>query len=127
MTEIIRIPNIENYIQEIINGELVLTPKNLKNTSDDAFINEQIARQMVLEYYFHGHNYKKYEIEICELAVDEEHRQCLKREDDEHRELLKRQVGMIHQIRLMIYKKFVERFGEKLWNDLSLEYGYAGC
>jgi hypothetical protein len=27
MTEIIRIPNIENYTQEIINGELILTPK----------------------------------------------------------------------------------------------------
>lgn len=27
MSEIIRIPNIENYTQEIINGELVLTPK----------------------------------------------------------------------------------------------------
>jgi hypothetical protein len=27
MTDIIRIPNIENYTWEIINGELVLTPK----------------------------------------------------------------------------------------------------
>ena len=27
MTELIRIPNIENYTQEIINGELILTPK----------------------------------------------------------------------------------------------------
>ncbi len=27
MTEIIRVPNIEDYIQEIINGELILTPK----------------------------------------------------------------------------------------------------
>jgi len=127
MTEIIRIPNIENYIQEIINGELVLTPKNLKNTSDDAFINEQIARQMVLEYYFHGRTLKEYELKISELAEDDEHREFLKRQDDEDRELLKRQVGMIHQIRLMIYKKFVERFGEKLWNDLRLEYGYVGC
>jgi hypothetical protein len=127
MTEIIRIPNIENYIQEIINGELVLTPKNLKNTSDDAFINEQIARQMVLEYYFHGRTLKEYELEIYKLANDDECRAFLNREDDEDRELLKRQVGMIHQIRLMIYKKFVERFGEKLWNDLRLEYGYAGC
>ncbi len=126
MTEIIRTPNIENYIQEIINGELVLTPKNLKKFSADDFINEQIARQMVLEYYFHGRTLKEYELEISELAEDDEHREFLKREDDEHRELLKRQVGMIHQIRLMIYKKFVERFGEKLWNDLRLEYGYTG-
>jgi len=28
MTELIRIPNIENYTHEIINGELILTPKN---------------------------------------------------------------------------------------------------
>ena len=27
MTEVIRIPNIENYTQEIINGELILVPK----------------------------------------------------------------------------------------------------
>jgi len=27
MSELIRIPNIENYTQEIINGELILTPK----------------------------------------------------------------------------------------------------
>ena len=27
MNEVIRIPNIENYIQEIINGELILTPR----------------------------------------------------------------------------------------------------
>lgn len=27
MTDVIRIPNIDKYIQEIINGELILTPK----------------------------------------------------------------------------------------------------
>lgn len=27
MTDIIHIPNIENYIQEIVDGELILTPK----------------------------------------------------------------------------------------------------
>jgi len=27
MTEIIRIPNIENYKMEYINGDLILTPK----------------------------------------------------------------------------------------------------
>ena len=35
MTEIIRIPNIENYIQEIINGELILTPKEGYITEDE--------------------------------------------------------------------------------------------
>ena len=34
MTEIIRIPNIEKYTQEIINGELILTPKENYITED---------------------------------------------------------------------------------------------
>ena len=29
MTELIRIPNIENYTQEIINGELILISKTI--------------------------------------------------------------------------------------------------
>ena len=29
MAEIIRISNIENYTQEIINGDLILTPKEI--------------------------------------------------------------------------------------------------
>ena len=35
MSEIIRIPNIENYTQQIINGELVLTPKEIYITDDE--------------------------------------------------------------------------------------------
>ena len=35
MTEIIRIPNIENYTQEILNGELILTPKNQYITENE--------------------------------------------------------------------------------------------
>ena len=35
MTEIIRIPNIEKYTQEIINGELILTPKENYITEDE--------------------------------------------------------------------------------------------
>lgn len=116
MTEIIRIPNIENYIQEIINGELVLTPKNLKNTSDYEFINEPIARQMVVEYICHARRSEHYESQITEL-----------KEYDEQREILKRQVGIIHQIKISLRKEFIQKFGEKLWNDLRLEYGYAGC
>lgn len=112
MSEIIRIPNIENYIQEIINGELVLTPKNFKKFSDDEFINEQIARSMVLEYHFHGRRSADYELEICENA-----------KNDERMEFLKRQVGMIHQIKITLRKKFIQRFGEDLWNNLMLEYG----
>ena len=35
MTERIRIPNIENYTQEIINGELILTPKKQYMTENE--------------------------------------------------------------------------------------------
>ena len=35
MTQIIRIPNIENYTQEIINGELILTPKKEYMTENE--------------------------------------------------------------------------------------------
>lgn len=35
MAEQIRIPNIENYIQEIINGELILTPKKNYKTENE--------------------------------------------------------------------------------------------
>lgn len=35
MTEIIRVPNIENYIQEIVNGELIITPKNQNITKEE--------------------------------------------------------------------------------------------
>jgi hypothetical protein len=111
MSETIRIPNIENYTLEILNGELVLKPKNLIK-SDDEFINEQIARSMVLEYHFHGRRSADYELEICENA-----------KNDERREFLKRQVGMIHQIKITLRKKFIQRFGEDLWNNLMLEYG----
>jgi hypothetical protein len=37
MTEEIRIPNIENYIQEIINGELILTPKKKYITEEELY------------------------------------------------------------------------------------------
>ena len=35
MTELIRSPNIENYTQEIINGELILTPKKQYMTENE--------------------------------------------------------------------------------------------
>ncbi len=35
MSEIIRIPNIEKYTQEITNGELILTPKESYITEDE--------------------------------------------------------------------------------------------
>lgn len=115
MSGVIRISNIDNYNQEIINGELVLTPKNFKKFSEDDFINEQIARQMFLEYDFHGRRSEKYEFEITQHP-----------ENDNLREYLKKQVGMIHQIKITIRKRFVQRFGDNLWNELMLEYGYTG-
>ena len=48
MTEEIRIPNIENYIQEIINGELILTPKKKYITEEELYriliINSKIEK-----------------------------------------------------------------------------------
>ena len=35
MTEIIRIPNIENYTRQIINGELIITPKTQYITENE--------------------------------------------------------------------------------------------
>jgi hypothetical protein len=42
MTELIRIPNIENYTQEIINGELILTPKKQYMTENELIITRLI-------------------------------------------------------------------------------------
>lgn len=40
MTELIRIPNIENYTQEIINGDLILTPKKQYMTENELNITQ---------------------------------------------------------------------------------------
>jgi len=48
MSEIIRIPNIENYTQEIINGELVLTPKENYITENELNIT-QITHSTIKE------------------------------------------------------------------------------
>jgi len=48
MTEIIRIPNIENYTQEIINGELILTPKQ-RYISEDELNNTQIKNSSIVK------------------------------------------------------------------------------
>lgn len=115
MSETICIPNIENYIQEIINGELVLTPKILKESSVDEFTKEQFARFIMLEYFYHSYRTEKYELELFENAENVE--------NSERREFLRRQVGMIHQIKIELKKKFVEKYGEKLWDDMRCEYG----
>jgi hypothetical protein len=46
MTEIIRIPNIENYTQEIIDGALILTPKKVYITENE--INITCLRHSVI-------------------------------------------------------------------------------
>jgi hypothetical protein len=48
MSEIIRIPNIENYTQEIINGELILTPKKIFITENELYMT-QITRSIIEE------------------------------------------------------------------------------
>jgi len=48
MTEVIRIPNIENYIQEIINGELILTPKKQYITENELNMT-QITHSTIVE------------------------------------------------------------------------------
>ena len=55
MTEIICIPNIENYTQEIINGELILTPK----------------KQYMTENEFNMTQFKYSTIEECEIKKEE--------------------------------------------------------
>lgn len=48
MSDIIRIPNIENYTQEIINGELILTPKYSYITEDE--LNRTILTRSTVLY-----------------------------------------------------------------------------
>ena len=48
MTEIIRIPNIENYSQVIINGELILTP-NKQYITENALYHTQITNSKIEE------------------------------------------------------------------------------
>ena len=56
MTELIRIPNIENYTHEIINGELILTPK----------------KQYITESEFNMMSFLHSTIEECEIKKEEE-------------------------------------------------------
>jgi hypothetical protein len=56
MTEQIRIPNIKNYTQEIINGELILTPK----------------KQYITENEFNMTNFKGSKVKECIIKNNEE-------------------------------------------------------
>lgn len=48
MAEVIRIPNIENYTQEIINGELILTPRQIYITENELILT-QITHSIIKE------------------------------------------------------------------------------
>ena len=84
MTETIRIPNIEKYTQEIVNGELVLKPKiTVKkstfekkvdklikecNIQGKVFILKKIEKNMREDYNNEGKRIEMYESEISEIA-----------------------------------------------------------
>ena len=48
MTDLIRIPKIENYTQEIINGDLILTPKKQYLTENELYMT-QITNSSIVE------------------------------------------------------------------------------
>lgn len=50
MSDIIRIPNILNYTQEIINGDLILTPKiKIIKSEYELLNNHQFGNSIILE------------------------------------------------------------------------------
>jgi len=49
MTEIIRIPNIETYTQEIVNGELILTPKQTYITENELMETNLLSKSDILK------------------------------------------------------------------------------
>ena len=55
MTEQIRIPNIKNYTQEIINGELILTPKKQYMTENELNMT-QITHSTIEECIIYNQN-----------------------------------------------------------------------
>ncbi len=95
MSETIRIPNIENYIQEIVNGELVLTPKHLFqkstfekrvdklikecNIQGKVFILKNIERNMNDEFMNERKRMEMYESEIAKTLDTDDKREYLKK------------------------------------------------
>jgi len=49
MTEIIRIPNIETYTQKIVNGELILTPKQTYITENELMETNLLSKSDILK------------------------------------------------------------------------------
>ena len=66
MSGILRIPNIKDYNQEIINGELILTPKSVNNNKYGSLLDDGISKEECEELY---------EQEIKQL-IDEISRWC---------------------------------------------------
>jgi len=71
MTELIRIPNIKNYTQEIINGELILTPKKQYMTENELNMT-QITHSTIEECII-----KKEEEEIISTKTNTSYRSVL--------------------------------------------------
>lgn len=99
MSKVIRIPYIDSYVQDVVDGVLILTP-----ISEDAYC-------LVKEYRFLGDLSERYEHEMQEYA-----------ENNERREMLKEKSKEIHNLKVKIRKRFMKNYDEKLWNKLYNEF-----
>ena len=75
MSEPIRIPNIENYTLEIINGELILTPKKQYMTEQEIINGELILtpkKQYMTEHELNMTQITRSTIEECVIKKEEE-------------------------------------------------------
>jgi hypothetical protein len=109
MTEPIRIPNIENYTQEIVNGELILIPKkkvkktlyeilvdrliNEFNLEGQMFIIKNLEKNIREDYNNEQKRCEMYEAEICEWTSGTDRTL----ETDNKREWLKKLVGISYK------------------------------
>jgi hypothetical protein len=123
MSKIIRISNIEKYNIEMIDGVLVLKPKNLK--SDD----EYIARSMILEYYLYKARWERFDYEYHDLVIKEidETREKKLNDDDianyrNKRNCLDKKMNYCSDLMDNIKKRFLERFEDTLWDTLRCDY-----
>ena len=69
MTDQIRIPNISNYIQEIINGELVLTPKHNFITESELYIEADEAAAYIKGFKIADFKIADLRIEFIKLCI----------------------------------------------------------
>ena len=95
MTGIIRISNIENYIQEIVNGELILTPKKKFRQQMNSEILSEIKKDLDIKLIctLLSIESEKYESKMVELS-----------EDNPDREYYIKKIGIICKNRGAIQK-----------------------